>query len=223
MSTSSLRAVIFDWDGVVIDSEDFHRRSWDLLAEEESLEMPPGAFEASFGMRNQQILPDIFKWAEPGDAERIETLADRKEALYRQLIREEGIGPLPGVMELLRALRDAEIATAVGSSTPRKNIETVMEVIGCQDLFQEVVAAHDVEKGKPDPEVFLRAAERLGHAPAESLVIEDAHVGIQAAKAGGFRVLAVATTHPMASLESADDRAESLADVDLTRLETLFV
>ncbi len=179
-------AVIFDWDGVVIDSEDFHRRSWDLLAAEEGLVIPPGAFDASFGMRNQQILPDIFQWVEAGDGERIQALADRKEVLYRQIIREERIDPLPGVVELLRELAAAKIPTSVGSSTPRENIETVMDVIGVRDLFQAIVAADDVRRGKPDPEVFLTAAERLGQPPVQAVVIEDAHVGIEAARPGGF-------------------------------------
>lgn len=211
--------VVFDWDGVVIDSEEFHRQSWDLLEKEEGLSKDEGAFETSFGMRNEQIIPHVFKWAEAGDTARINALADRKEALYRELVRKEGIDPLPGVVALLDELQEAGVPTAVGSSTPRANIDAVMEVIGVTGKFREVVAAGDVTHGKPDPEVFLTAAERIGCRPACSVVIEDAQVGIQAGKAGDFRVLAVATTHAAEELKEAGVCYSNLSEV---RLDTLI-
>ena len=214
-------ALIFDWDGVIINSEEFHRRSWDLLTKEEGLVIPKGAFEASFGMRNEQIIPYVFKWADSEDMDRIHALADRKEALYRELVRREGIDPLPGVLALLDGLEAAGIPRAVGSSTPRANIDAVMEVIGVTGRFQEIVAAGDVTKGKPDPEVFLTAAQRLGCAPERCVVIEDAHVGIEAAKAGSIPVLAVATTHPMASLADADAVHADLTTVTVDVLREL--
>lgn len=221
MSEHSL-AVIFDWDGVIIDSEDFHHRTWKLLSEEEGLILPPGAFELSFGMRNEQIIPNIFKWAQAEDTSRIQMLADRKEALYRKLVRQEGIEPLPGVRELLDALEAAGIPAAVGSSTPRANIDAVMEVIGVTAKFQAIVAAADVRQGKPHPEVFLTAAKRLGRPPECCVVIEDAHVGIEAARAGGFPVLAVATTHPIESLSAADECHAGLTTVTVESLRALI-
>ncbi len=221
MSQADL-ALIFDWDGVIINSEAYHRRSWDLLVEEEGLTIPPGAFETSFGMRNQQIIPHVFKWAEETDHVRIDSLSDRKEALYREIVRTEGIDLLPGVLDLLQALEAAGIPAAVGSSTPRENIDAVMEAIGVQDRFRAVVAAADVSRGKPDPEVFLTAAERLGRSPRHCVVIEDAHVGIEAARAGGFRVLAVATTHTIESLADADECHRDLTTVTVDRLRALL-
>ncbi|MFT4640037.1 MAG: beta-phosphoglucomutase family hydrolase [Verrucomicrobiales bacterium] len=214
-------ALIFDWDGVIINSEEFHRRSWDLLIEEEGLVLPEGAFETSFGMRNEQIIPHVFKWAEPDDPDRIQFLADRKEGLYRELVRREGIDPLQGVLALLEGLEAAGVPRAVGSSTPRANIDAVMEVIGVTGKFQDIVAAADVSKGKPDPEVFLTAAERLGFTPDRCVVIEDAHVGIAAAQAGGIKVLAVATTHPIESLSEADAAHTDLTTVTVDVLRGL--
>ena len=208
--------VVFDWDGVVIDSEDYHRRSWNQLANEETdLALKPGDFEASFGMRNEQIIPHVFKWADPNDTDRINRLADRKEGLYRQLIRTEGIEPLPGVVSLLEQLRAANVPTAVGSSTPRANIDAVMQAIGVTDHFQAIVAAGDVTNGKPDPEVFLTAAQRIACHPESSIVIEDAQVGIRAGKAGGFHVLAVATSHKPDELTEADACHPDLSSVTL--------
>ena len=214
-------ALIFDWDGVIINSEEFHRRSWDLVAEEEGLRLPTGAFETSFGMRNEQIIPHVFNWAEADDTHRIQAIADRKEELYRELVKEEGIEPLPGVIALLNHLEEAGVPKAVGSSTPRANIDAVMEVIGVTGRFQEIVAAADVSKGKPDPEVFLTAAKRLGYAPDRCVVIEDAHVGIKAAQAGGIKVLAVATTHPLESLSEANASHTDLTTVTVDVLREL--
>ncbi|HUF62392.1 MAG TPA: HAD family phosphatase [Verrucomicrobiales bacterium] len=201
---------IFDWDGVIIDSEAQHRRSWDRLAEETGLPFPRGAFERSFGMRNAQIIPDILGWAAPGDHGEIARLADRKEALYREEIRSQGIEALPGIREFLETLRQAGIPCAVGSSTSRKNIDTVLELTQLSGCFDAIVSAEDVSKGKPDPDVFLRAAERLRVEPAHCVVFEDAHVGIEAARRGGMRVVGLATTHPAKSLSAADVVTKSL-------------
>ena len=214
-------ALIFDWDGVIINSEGFHRQSWELLAEEEGLALPERAFESSFGMRNEQIIPEVFHWAQPDEIKRIEALGGRKEALYREIIAREGIDPLPGVLSLLDHLRAAGIPAAVGSSTPRENIDVVMEILGVTGAFQAIVAAADVSKGKPDPEVFFTAAKRLDYAPRQCVVIEDAHAGIAAAKAGGFPTLAVATTHPAESLTQADSCHPDLTTVTVEGLRAL--
>lgn len=214
--------MIFDWDGVIIHSEAYHRRSWEMLCEEQGLQMPDGAFSRSFGMRNAQIIPDVFQWAEPNDHVRIAALGDRKERLYRELVRTEGITPLAGVYALLDALDAAGIAFAVGSSTPRENIDAVMEALGITGRFRAIVAAADVSQGKPDPEVFLKAAQGLHLDPCQCVVVEDAHVGIAAARAGGFRVLAVATTHPEEALSAADAVHANLESVDVATLRALI-
>ena len=214
--------VIFDWDGVVIHSEDQHLRSWEGLAAEIGETIPEGAFAASFGMRNQQIVPDVFRWADRDDDERIQTLGDRKEAIYRELIRQEGITPLPGVLALLDDLRAQAIPTVVGTSTPRENVQTIMSVTGLEDKFHAIVSAEDVSQGKPHPEVFLTAAERIKREPSQCVVIEDAHVGVRAAKAGGIKVLAVATTHPADSLTEADAVHADLTTVDVATLQSLL-
>ncbi len=214
--------VIFDWDGVVIHSEDAHHRSWHVLAAEIGETIPDGAFAASFGMRNQQILPDIFRWAAADDLPRIAELADRKEAIYRDIIREKGITALPGVLTLLESLQAEGVPAVVGTSTPRKNVEVVMAALGIIDKFQDIVSAEDVTLGKPHPDVFLKGAQRIERAPSHCVVIEDAHVGIQAAKAGGIKVLAVATTHPADSLTEADAVHEDLTTVDMSTLRGLL-
>ena len=195
--------VIFDWDGVVIDSHAAHEAAWDQLAAELGRPLPPGFFKATFGMRNDRIIPHFTDWASPDDTDRIRELGLRKEALYREQLRAVGIAPLPGISELLSGLAEAGIPCAVGSSTDRANIDLIMSLTGLGPCFAAVAAAEDVARGKPAPDVFLCAARLLGIAPADCCVIEDAHAGIAAALAAGCRAVAVATTHPIASFPDA--------------------
>lgn len=202
MSTGPEWAAIFDWDGVILDSSRQHEESWALLAREEGLPLPADFFRRSLGMKYEQIIPELLGWTR--DPERVRQLGDRKEALYRELIRRDGVQPLPGAREWLETLRVAGIPCAVGSSTPRANLDCVMDALGLREFFRAIVAAEDVARGKPHPEVFLRAAERLGMPPSRCVVFEDAQVGLQAARAAGMKVVGVATTHPAASLAGAD-------------------
>ncbi|NNE94097.1 MAG: HAD family phosphatase [Verrucomicrobiales bacterium] len=212
-------AVLFDWDGVVIDSREQHEKSWDLLAARENLPLPEGHFENGFGMRNESIIPDILGWST--DPEEISRLAFEKEEAYRELVRKNGIEPLPGVREFLTMLAAAGIPTAVGSSTPRSNIDCALEITGIGEFFRKIIAAEDVTRGKPDPEVFLNGAKALGVSPDRCIVLEDAHVGIQAARAGGMKVVGVATTHPAESLSKADLVVHRLDELDLASLRQL--
>ncbi len=214
-----MNAVIFDWDGVVIDSSAQHERSWELLANELGKPLPEGHFKAGFGKKNQIIIPDLLGWSH--DPVEIERLGARKEQLYRDLVRDEGLVVLPGARELLEALRQGGFRVALGSSTPRSNLDALFAVSGLGELFHQVVCGDDVNHGKPAPDVFLLAASRLEVEPSRALVIEDAHVGIAAAHAAGMRVLAVATTHPIEELSDADAAVPSLAGVtpdDLRRV-----
>ena len=206
-----MKGVIFDWDGVVIDSSAQHERSWELLAEEIQKPLPADHFKAGFGKKNQEIIPGLLRWST--DSDEIRRLGERKEELYRELVREQGVAVLPGARELLVALRDASIPRSVGSSTPRSNLDAIFAFTGLDQLFDAVVCGDDVTNGKPAPDVFLLAARRLGLAPADCLVIEDAHVGIEAARRAGMKVLAVATTHPIGELGQATAAVPSLAGV----------
>ena len=213
-------AVIFDWDGVIIDSSRQHERSWDKFAEIERRKLPPGFFKRSFGMKNQKIIPELLGWTH--DPQEIERLSLLKETFYREIINAEGIAPLPGVMSLLNQLRDARIPCAVGSSTPRANIDCIIEKIGCENFFQVIVCGEDVKHGKPNPEVFLLGARKLGVPPECCVVFEDAHVGIEAALAGGMKVIGVATTHPADTLRDSDRVVHRLDELAVGDLEKLF-
>lgn len=211
---------LFDWDGVVIDSSNQHERSWEMLAREIGKPLPEDHFRRGFGMKNQLIIPQILQWTD--DPDEIHQHSLRKEALYREIIAREGIKPLPGVVALLGMLKERGVPCAVGSSTHRENIEVIFDSIGIRDCFQAVITAEDVSHGKPDPEVFVKSAEKIGVAPGNCVVFEDAHVGIEAALAAGSKVVAVATTHEIGELGQAHFAVRSLEEVDWDRFSGLF-
>jgi len=212
-------AAIFDWDGVVIDSSAQHERSWELLAEKENLPLPKDHFKKGFGKKNERIIPDLG-WSD--DSGEVDRLSHRKEALYRELVKEQGVTVLPGVRELLERLQADGIGCAVGSSTHRANIELILSITGLTPFFTGLVTAEDVSHGKPDPEVFLKCAERLGAAPEGSVVFEDALVGIEAGHAAGMKVIAVATTNDIGVLTHADLAVERLTEVSPATLVELL-
>jgi beta-phosphoglucomutase family hydrolase len=210
---------IFDWDGVIVDSSSHHEESWERLAKETGLMLPEGHFKKGFGMKNEFIIPNVLNWSK--DPEKIRQFSLRKEALYREILLEWGIHPLPGVAEWLAELRQRGIPCAVGSSTHRLNIDTILSVLGFGDFFEAIVTAEDVSHGKPDPEVFLTAAKRIGIGPSHCVVFEDALVGIEAAHRGGMKVVAVATTNPIEALKEADLTVHRLDELSVDQLVAL--
>jgi len=211
-------AAIFDWDGVIVDSAIPHEESWRRLAAEEGRVLPPEHFKRGFGMKNEAIIPALLGWTH--DPEEIRRLSLRKEALYRAIVTDTRLDVLPGVMPLLRALRAANVPCAVASSTPRVNITFILDRLGLTGYFRAIVAAEDVRRGKPDPEVFLFAAQQLQVPASRCVVFEDTPVGLQAAHAAGMKAVAVTTTHPMIALHVADrlvGRIDELTTDELRR------
>jgi HAD superfamily hydrolase (TIGR01509 family) len=211
---------LFDWDGVVIDSSTSHEESWERLAKEVRLPLPEGHFKKGFGRKNEFIIPHLLEWTD--DLAEIGRLSLRKEALYREVVAERGLSPLPGVRIWLERLRDAGVPCAIGSSTHRANIDLSLGLIGLGEFFTGIVTAEDVRQGKPHPDVFLKAAERIDRPATRCVVFEDAFVGIEAARAGGMKVVAVATTHPLAELTMADLAVSRLDELEPATLAKWF-
>jgi HAD superfamily hydrolase (TIGR01509 family) len=220
LRTAAAWGAIFDWDGVIIDSSRQHEESWERLARETGKPLPEGHFKAGFGRKNEFIIPRILGWEE--DPQQVRRLSLRKEELYREIVLEKGLEPLPGVRTWLERLAAAGVPCAIGSSTHRKNIEVSLDVLGLRDFFREIVSAEDVSHGKPDPEVVLKAGAKIGTAPEKCVVFEDAHVGIEAAQRAGMRVIAVATTNPLSELGKADLAVDRLDELDVGKIADWF-
>jgi HAD superfamily hydrolase (TIGR01509 family) len=220
MPPSAAWGALFDWDGVIIDSRRHHEESWERLAREAGKPLPDGHFLAGFGRKNEFIIPEILGWTT--DLEEIHQLSLHKEAVYREVVADWGLEALPGVRTWLERLRDAGVPCAIGSSTHRANIDLSLGMIGLKEFFAEIVTAEDVSRGKPDPEVFVTGAHRIGRPAERCVVFEDAHVGIEAARAGGMRVVAVATTHALSELTAADRAVQRLDELQSADLAAWF-
>lgn len=203
-------AVIFDLDGVLIDSGPAHRESWRALGAELGIEVSDRAVGAVFGRQNRDIVPILF--GDDRTPEEVRRLGARKEELFRDLVR----GKVPvseGAVELVRYYHADGYQLAIGSSTPRANIDLALGEMGIAELFGVIVSSEDVSVGKPDPTVFLTAASRLGVPPGDCLVIEDAPAGVEAGKAAGMAVVALAGAHPREKLSHADRVISSLNEL----------
>ncbi len=201
------RAVLWDMDGTLIDSAEYHWRTWRDTLTGLGIELAREEFTSWFGSRNDRILGRYFP-----DMSRAQMAAigERKEAQYRDLVRTEGLSLLPGVQDWLERLHADGWRQAVASSAPPANIAVLLEVLHVGHLFEATVSAEDVAHGKPAPDVFLRAAERLGVPPDRCVVVEDAAVGVEAGRRAGMRTVGISGTH--GPLE-ADVVTSSLADL----------
>lgn len=196
------RAVVFDMDGVLVDSWRAHFESWRTVCRERGRELSEAEFAAGFGRTSREVLEGLFG---PGalSPQEIAELDRRKEALYRRMVEHE-LPVVDGAVELAHELARAGFALAVGSSGPPENVELVVERTGLRPLLGAIVTGADVARGKPDPEIFLTAARRLGIPARRCAVIEDAPVGIRAARAAGMLAIGFSGTgRPAAELAEA--------------------
>ena len=215
--SNPIQAVIWDLDGVILDSADEHRRAWQRLAREEGIPMTDVDFWATFGKRNDDIFASLWGNLPPAQ---VKILSDRKELYFRELIRESA-APLPGAIELMSELRDAHFDQALASSTPVENIDLIADVLGLKRYFSILVSGETVAKGKPAPDIFLKAAAVLHMHPSVCLVIEDAVAGVEAAHAAGMRCIAVAGNRDLPGLRKAELTARDLTEVDVRRIQQL--
>ncbi len=203
-----ITAVIFDMDGVLVDSYAPHLESWRVLAKEIGASISDAQFDHTFGRTSRDIIRMLF---DVTDDERVRDYDDRKEALYRDIVR-GSIPEMPGATALLNRLAGQGIALGVGTSGPRANIDLVCDELDWNALLRVRVTGADVMKGKPDPEIFLQGALRLEVTPAECVVVEDAPAGVEAAKRAGMRCIGLASTHEAGALSEADRVVDALDD-----------
>lgn len=217
-----LKGVIFDWDGVVINSALLHEKSWEVLAEELALKLPPNHFKLGFGKRNEIIIPEILKWTK--DPNECQKWGNRKEEIYRELAEIESIPILDGIKSFLISLQNASIPCVIGTSTEKANLELAFKQLKIGSFFSGAVCSEDVSKGKPDPEVFIKAAKFINQTPQTCVVIEDSTHGIEAAKRGRMKAVGLTTTRSKKELyqKGADLVLSNPGDLNISLLEVLF-
>jgi beta-phosphoglucomutase len=206
--------IIWDMDGTLVDTAELHFAAWEAVCKENNRGFTRADFAATFGRRNPEIVEYLF--GNRFGQEEVAQLGDRKEVLYRAAAA-KGVDLLPGVRPLLEGLHRAGAKQAIGSSAPRANLDLILHLTGVGPLLEAVVSMEDTQRGKPDPQVFLVAAQKMKVPPPRCLVVEDAVAGVQAAKAGGMKCIAVRFVghHPQAKLKDAgaDRVVRSLEEV----------
>ncbi|MEM1165034.1 MAG: HAD family phosphatase [Planctomycetota bacterium] len=227
-ATGDPKAVLFDMDGVLIDSYRGHHESWCVVGERDGIEVTEAAFAATFGRTNREIIPDL--WGQPDlSQDRIEAIGLAKEEAFRTIVKREW-PEMPGVREMLGELHRAGWRLAVCSSGPPTNVTLAVdhfeEVVGVPDgrLFNAVVTSEDVTRGKPDPQVFQIGAHKLGVRPERCVVVEDAVPGVQAATAARMAcVVIVSTGHTRDEYDSLNPAviADTFGELSVERFSSL--
>jgi HAD superfamily hydrolase (TIGR01509 family) len=207
-SADRSRAVIFDLDGVLVDSEPLHVEAWKVLFARHGIAVTDEEYAHGIGMLDADWIRYLFE--RRGRAADPEWWQDAKRGIYRDILA-RSVRPFPGVVGLVRRLRP-EFRLAVASNSWRENIETVAEALGLRDCFDVLTGKEDVARAKPHPDAYLTTAARLGVPPAACTVIEDSDLGVRAAKAAGMACIGVTNTLPAERLASADLIVASLAD-----------
>jgi beta-phosphoglucomutase len=224
MKLTTPAAVIWDMDGTLVDTAELHFKAWCATAAEMGKPFTRADFAATFGKRNPEIIRQLF-----GTTYSEAEIADwgyRKEEHYKSAAR-RGVELLPGVRSLLENLHASGFKQAIGSSAPRANLDLITTITRTQRFFQTIVSMEDTQRGKPDPQVFLVAAERLVVPPRRCLVMEDAVAGVQAAKAGSMKCIAVAFVghHSLDALSAAgaDLVVKTLEEVSVRTVQEMLL
>ena len=219
MSRSSTKAVIWDMDGVIADTAPYHLKAWQEVLHKRGVNFTEEDFRHCFGQRNDTIIRNAL--GKEVAQEEINAIAREKEAGFRQKVK-QNIKPLPGAIKLIKSLGERGFKLALASSAPIENIQLVIIGLGISDYFHAIITGRDVTEGKPSPQSFLLAAQKLGIEPKNCIVVEDAVAGVSAAKKAGMRCLAITNTHPRTSLIEADLIVDTLEKVSINDLERLL-
>jgi beta-phosphoglucomutase family hydrolase len=217
--TNKAKAVIWDMDGVIADTAPYHFKAWQDVLRQRGINFTEGNFRRNFGQRNDTIIKITL--GEDISPHETEATANEKEERFRQRIR-GNVEPLPGAIKLLKSLKENGFSQALASSAPVENIRLVTQELGIENFLQVIVSGREVKEGKPSPQGFLLAAQKLGVRPQDCVVIEDAIAGVRAAKRGGMHCLAVTNTNSRESLAEADLIIDTLEQVTVSDLENLL-
>ena len=207
------KGVIWNLDGVLADTAEAHFRCWVTALAEKEIPLDRPTFDGLFGMNNRDMLAQLL--GRPPEPKELESITDRKEEIFRMeaqwLVR-----PMPGALPLLVELEGAGWLQVITSYTPKANVELVLGILGIRQRFQAVLSGEELSAIKPEPTLFLRAAETLGLSPERCVVVEDAPAGVEAAYKAGMPCIAFATTNSREALASVTSSA--LLFDDLTQV-----
>lgn len=217
-------AAIFDMDGVLVDSNPFHLKKWADLLNLHQIEFnEPDLPKLILGQRNDTALRYFF--GQDLEKKECRRLEEELEETFRNAFKAHA-KPLPGLERLILACRDADIPMAVASSAMLKNVDFVVDALGFRNYFNYVVSGDEVSCPKPDPEIYLRAAQNLGLKPEDCVAFEDSFVGIESAKGAGLKCVAIGSSFSVEELRQqseADLAVTGFGELDVEALRRLFL
>ena len=193
------QAVLFDMDGVIVDNHIYHEQAWIAFCQRHGMTLTPEDYKQRINGRTITEVIHLLFEADNPTAEEVRAYSLEKEASYREIYGPH-LSPTPGLIPFLDRLKAAGIPCAVGTSAPTDNVTFTLDGLGIRPYFQSIIDETGVERGKPDPEIYLRSAKAVGVPPQHCLVLEDALSGIRAGHNAAMGVLALATTHTPAEL-----------------------
>ncbi|MBN1822281.1 MAG: HAD family phosphatase [Prolixibacteraceae bacterium] len=209
-------AVIFDLDGTIVDNAEFHKKAWGEFCNLYKVPFSDQIFNTVFfGKTNQQVLPELF--GRKFTTSEVATLSEEKEIIYRKIYQEE-MKPVNGLIPFLKDLKENNIQIALATSAPPGNVNLVLSGLNIKEYFSVIVDDTMVVKGKPDPEIFLKASALLKREPSDCVVFEDSLAGTKAAFDAGCKVIAVTT-----SLNASEHKYYHNIINDYSNISTNFI
>ncbi|MDA2931319.1 HAD-IA family hydrolase [Acidobacteria bacterium AH-259-O06] len=212
------QGVLWDLDGVLVDTGEFHYRAWSKTLSERDIPFNREQFRATFGMNNAGTLKTLLGYTPEPDV--VAEISDRKEELFRRAVKGYACA-LSGVQAWLKRIKNQGIKQAIASSAPPANIDVLVDELVMRSYFDVLVSGFDLP-GKPDPAVFLKAARLIGAPPDRCVVVEDAVAGVEGARRAGMKCIAVTTTNPAHELKEADVVVDRLDNLPLDIFERLL-
>lgn len=218
--TNSFKAAIFDMDGVLVDNHTYHVRSWAEFCKKKNIPFDEDTFRTKyFGKNTRDTFNGLLGYSLT--EEEINALGEEKEKIYREMYKDY-ISPVDGLVPFLISLKEAEIRTAVATSAPTSNLNFTLNALNIKHLFDVVVDASGVAKGKPDPEIYLKAAKLLNLTPADCIVFEDSVSGIKSGQGAGMKVVALATTHTPDELPKTSLLINDFTEISIDRVNEVL-
>jgi beta-phosphoglucomutase len=214
-----LCAAIFDMDGVIADNMGYHTKAWELFIRKYAPQLVIGDVTPHYGKTNADLMGYVF--GRRLTASEVEEYGEEKERFYRELYAAD-MAPLPGLVKFLEELRADGLHAVVATSAPKSNVDFLLDGLKIRPLFDAVVDAGHVTRGKPDPEIYLKAASRVGCRPEDCVVFEDAAAGIEAGRRARMMVVGVATTLSSENLTGTALVIKDFREVNVARLNEVL-
>ncbi len=219
MAKNEVKAVIWDMDGVIADTAQYHLKGWQMVYQKRGANYTEEDLRRNTGKRNDSIIRSVL--GENIGRNEIMTITQEKDEIFRHLVS-QNIRPFPGVLKLITALKERGFKIAIASSAPTENIRLITQSFKIHNCFDAIVSGWEAAKGKPDPQIFLLAAQKLGVEVDDCIVIEDAIVGVAACQRAGMCCIAVTNTNPREDLREADLVIDTLEEITVDDIERLL-